>query len=142
VRDEATVVTWLAANPDAETEGATFVVDPAGVLRIAPRRSEHVACAGGGAVLAAGEIRFARLAGGRVEVVEVSNQSTGYCPDPDCWPAVAAALAAAGIRAPTGFTSACVFRRCGACGQTNLVKEAWFVCATCDAELPATWNFG
>lgn len=37
-------------------EPFTYVVDVDGVLRLAPRRSEHVACAGGGEVLAAGEI--------------------------------------------------------------------------------------
>ncbi|MEU6730442.1 hypothetical protein ABZ917_42625 [Nonomuraea wenchangensis] len=34
-----------------------------GVLLLAPRRSEHVACAGGRPVLSAGEISFAREAG-------------------------------------------------------------------------------
>src|SRR5688500_1872895 len=86
---------WLAANPDALGEGATYVVGLQGRLRLAPRRSEHVACAGGEEVLAAGEIRFQR-AGSRLTVAEVSNQSTGYCPDTDCWAAVALALGRAG----------------------------------------------
>lgn len=131
---------WLQAEPDALGEGATYVVDRHGRLRLAPRRSEHVDCAGGDAVLAAGELRFAR-AGDRFVVREVSNQSTGYCPDPDCWPAVAAALTAAGLVAPPGFTRAFVFRRCPRCDQINLVKEDWFVCAACDADLPRAWNF-
>jgi hypothetical protein len=59
----------------------TFVVDEHGSLLIADRRSEHVACACGRPVLSAGEM-FVR--GG--EVVEVSNQSTGYCPEPESWP--------------------------------------------------------
>jgi hypothetical protein len=29
-----------------------------------------------------------------------------------------------------------------ACGQINLIKDAVFQCDDCDAELPATWNFG
>jgi hypothetical protein len=132
---------WLLAHPEAEAEGATYVVDLAGRLRLAARRSEHIDCAGGGPVLAAGEIRFARAADRRFVVREVSNQSTGYCPDPDCWPAVARALAAAGLDAPGSFTRAFVFRRCPACAQINLVKDDWFACAACDAELPRARNF-
>jgi hypothetical protein len=71
----------------------------------------------------------------------VSNQSTGYCPDPDCWPAVAAALRSAGVAAPVGFTRRFVFRRCFTCGQINLIKDDWYVCAACDADLPRAWNF-
>lgn len=129
---------WLRAHPEGVSEGATFVVDVEGALRLAPRRSEHIDCAGGGEVLAAGEIRFTRAGG----VAEVTNLSTGYCPDPDCWPAVAAALAGAGVAVPAGFNYAFVFRRCPRCGQSNLIKEEWFVCACCDAELPVVWNFG
>ncbi|WP_218060602.1 hypothetical protein [Micromonospora sediminicola] len=65
-------------------EPATFVVDRHGTLRVAPRQNEHVACAAGQDVLAAGEITFAASNTGYV-VQAVSNQSTGYCPDPDCW---------------------------------------------------------
>src|SRR5947209_2641867 len=70
---------------------ATFVIEEGGGLRIADRRSEHVACASGGPVLSAGEVFF-RVEGDKVEVAEVSNQSTGYCPEPESWPSVAAAL--------------------------------------------------
>ena len=138
IRGRAEVEAWLAAHPEGVREGATYVVDLAGDLRLAPRRSEHIDCAGGGEVLAAGEIRFTRAG----EVAELTNQSTGYCPDPDCWPAVAAALAGAGLAVPAGFTHAFVFRRCPRCGQTNIIKEDWFVCACCDCELPRAWNFG
>ncbi|AKJ03031.1 hypothetical protein ATI61_113217 [Archangium gephyra] len=131
--------TWLAANPDALAEGATYVVDLQGRLRLAPRRSEHVACAGGEEVLAAGELRF-RRAGTTPCVAEVSNQSTGYCPDTDCWAAVALALGRAGVTAPPGFTHEVIFRRCERCGERNLVKEGWFVCVFCDADLPTGWN--
>src|SRR4051812_11691602 len=75
---------------------ATFVVDATGALRVADRRSEHVACAGGGPVQSAGEITLA-LSGTLVSVVAVSNQSTGFCPEPESWPAVRAALEAAGL---------------------------------------------
>src|SRR5262245_26937136 len=81
---------------------ATFVVDLTGVLLVADRHSEHVACAGRQPVRSAGEVTF-RLAGDAVEVAAVSNQSTGYCPEPESWPAVAAALSAAGLEPPEGF---------------------------------------
>ena len=129
----ADVARWLSAGDDI----ATYVVTADGVLRIANRRSEHVACAMGGDVLAAGELRFARA--GRV--LEASNLSTGYCPEPSCWDALAAALDRAGVVRPAALTSAFVFRRCDACGERNLVKDDVFACALCDAELPAAWNF-
>lgn len=137
VRTHDDLIAWLAANGDATSEGATYVVDLAGRLRLAPRRSEHIDCAGGQAVLAAGEVRFAR--GGAV--VELTNLSTGYCPDPECWPAVAAALASAGVAAPRGFTRRFVFRRCPGCAQINLIKDDFYVCGACDGELPRAWNF-
>lgn len=72
---------WIAERSAAEpAEPFTFVVGLDGTLRLAPRRSEHVACAGGAMVLNAGEIGFVREAD-RWAVSEVSNQSTGYCPD-------------------------------------------------------------
>jgi hypothetical protein len=121
------VAAWMVAEP------VTFVV----TLRVAPRRSEHVACARGEDVLAAGEMSF-----GPGPVVEaVSNQSTGYCPDPDSWPAVAAALDKAGISRPENFTDPVVFRRCPACGERNLVRDADFTCAPCGGSLPDRWNF-
>ncbi|HEY1082682.1 MAG TPA: hypothetical protein VGE29_10490 [Prosthecobacter sp.] len=55
---------------------ATFVIDSAGRLWIADRHSEHVACAAGTPVQAAGEICLER-SGSEVTVSEVSNQSTG-----------------------------------------------------------------
>ncbi len=54
-----------------------FVIGMDCALRLAPRRSEHVACAGGDMVLSAGEISFMSEAG-RWAVSAVSNQSTGY----------------------------------------------------------------
>jgi hypothetical protein len=59
----------------------TFVVDLRGALRIAPRQSEHVSCAGGEPVLAAGEFVL-RYANGSWSVCGATNQSTGYCPEP------------------------------------------------------------
>jgi hypothetical protein len=76
-----------------------------------------------------------------VEVEEISNQSTGFCPEPESWPVVAAALDTLGVRHPGRFTLAVVFRRCPACGERNVVKDGWFACGVCGADLPAEWNF-
>ncbi|MCB9759476.1 MAG: hypothetical protein H6739_06520 [Alphaproteobacteria bacterium] len=133
------LVAWLRAQGSREEEvTATFTVGLDGVLCVADRHAEHVACAGFRPVLAAGEMTFA---GDPPEVVGVTNQSTGYCPEPECWRAVAAALDRAGFRRPDGWTAAFVFRRCPACGQRNLVKDDWWRCAVCDAGLPRGWNF-
>jgi hypothetical protein len=134
---------WLGGQDRRDLrEPFTFVVDLEGRLRLAPRRTEHVACAGGGHVLAAGEISWVPDDENEWTVGEVSNQSTGYCPDPDCWDALAAALDRAGLRHPGRFTHPVTFRRCEACGQRNIVRDAVFACAVCDAQLPAQWNFG
>ena len=134
---------WVEQSGQAADRGgritATFVVGPAGKLRLADRRSEHVACAGGGPVLAAGEITL-EIGGDAVGVEEVTNQSTGYCPEPESWPAVAAALKAAGLSVPEGYTVALVFRRCPRCGQIHVVKDRVFECSVCGAALPARWN--
>ncbi|WP_338865351.1 hypothetical protein [Myxococcus stipitatus] len=131
--------TWLSAHPDALIEGATYVVDLRACLKLAPRRSEHVACAGGEDVLAAGEMGFAARARG-ARVFAISNLSTGYCPDVSCWNAVVESLARAGLSAPPAFNPAALFRRCPVCAETTLVKEQWFVCTFCDADLPIDWN--
>ncbi|MFG3254119.1 hypothetical protein [Streptomyces sp. NPDC048172] len=134
---------WAGERTAAElTEPFTFVVGTEGTLRLAPRRSEHVACAGGEPVLGAGEIAFAREEGRRSRwtVSEVSNQSTGYCPDVSTWHAVAAALDRAGLGRPDGFTHEVVFRRCPDCKERAIVREGDFVCVFCGADLPRTWN--
>jgi hypothetical protein len=115
-------------------------VDLRGILRLAPRRSEHVACAGGERVPAApGEIGFGRE--GEVWVVdEVSNQSTGYCPDVTSWTAVSAALRRAGLEHPPAFTHAVVFRRCTGCREVGIVREGDYVCVFCGCDLPVEWN--
>ncbi|MFF9978965.1 hypothetical protein [Streptomyces erythrochromogenes] len=73
-------------------------------------------------------------------VGEVSNQSTGYCPDVASWAAVADALDAVGIGHPGAYTHAVVFRRCPACREVAIVREDDFVCVFCDGPLPARWN--
>jgi hypothetical protein len=118
---------------------ATFVITQDGTLRLADRHSEHVACAGGRAVRSAGEMSVAFGTDGW-EVREVSNQSTGYCPEPTSWPEVANALEAIPLLHPAHFTQAYLFRRCPACHQLNLIKDDVFACAVCDGELPTEWN--
>lgn len=131
---------WASTRTaDELSEPFTYVVDVDGILRLAPRRSEHVACAGGEAVLSAGEMSF-REESGRFVVDEVSNQSTGYCPDVGSWSAVSDALDRAGILHPAGFTQEVVFRRCVSCQQLNVVREDDFVCVFCDEVLPQEWN--
>ncbi|MGE0433463.1 MAG: hypothetical protein AB7K09_12365 [Planctomycetota bacterium] len=133
------------APPAGTSTICTYVVDAAGTLRLAPRRSEHVACAGGHPVLAAGEITFHRHCEQTtcLTVSEVSNLSLGYCPEPDaCLEALREALDAADVPHPQRLTSAYHFRRCPACGQLNTIKDDTFLCAACDAELPDEWNLG
>ncbi|NEB51923.1 hypothetical protein G3I48_06395 [Streptomyces griseus] len=114
---------WIARRSAAElAEPFTFVVGTDGVLRLAPRRSKHVACAGGGTVLSVGEIGFVRETG-QWAVSEVSNQSTGYCPDIGSWSEVARALDDVGHERPSGFTHAVVFRRCPGCQELNIVRH-------------------
>ncbi|MFF3601453.1 hypothetical protein [Kitasatospora indigofera] len=141
IGDAAEFARWAAARTaDELADPFTFVVAADGFLRLAPRRSEHVVCAGGEAVLGAGEAGFRRSGSGGWSVDFVSNQSTGYCPDVTCWPAVARALDRAGLEHPGGFTYAVVFRRCPACQELNIVREEHFVCVFCDTGLPGWWN--
>ena len=79
---------------------------------------------------------------GRAEwsVSDISNQSTGYCPDPDSWPAVAVALNRIDVAHPGDFTHKVAFRRFPACGQLNIVRDGGFACAVCDSPLPAQPN--
>ena len=133
------ILAWVRAthqHPDAAgCVIATFVIDPAGALRVADRHSEHLACAAGGLVQSAGEITWV-LDGASVEVEAVSNQSTGFCPEPESWPAGEAALRSVGLTPPTGFNPACIFRCCEHCSSICLIKDDVFACALCEAELP------
>jgi hypothetical protein len=141
VRSPQDVRDWAQETRQDRPAGcviATYVVDQRGLLLIADRRSEHVACAGGQPVQSAGEITF-EIDRGAV-VTAISNQSTGYCPEPESWPAVSAALALAGLSAPDGFTLACDFRRCPKCAGINLIKDGVFACDVCGADLPAGYN--
>jgi hypothetical protein len=98
-------VGWIVEQPAAQlAEPFTCVVGTDGALRPAPRRSEHVACAGGDMVLCTGEIGFTREAD-RWTVSEVGNQSTGYCPDAGSWVEVARTPDAVELRRPSGPAS-------------------------------------
>jgi hypothetical protein len=134
---------WVRTNGPKQTGGLigiTFVVDEEGFLRIADRHTEHVACAAGNAVLSAGEL-FLRVHDKSLCVEEASNQSTGYCPEPESWTEVERILEHIGVTHPGRFTTEIVFRLCPSCGERNIVKDFWFVCAICESELPASWNF-
>jgi hypothetical protein len=118
---------------------ATYIVDLESRFWLADRRSEHVACARGQAVLAAGEIAW-EVASGVVEIVEGTNQSTGYCPTPESWHMVSAVLETIGVDLPPTWTRTFLFRRC-LCGQINLIKDDVFECAVCGQALSLAWNF-
>lgn len=85
---------------------------------------------------AAGEIAFT----GAWSASHVTNHSTGYCPDITSWSVVAAALGRLGISHPGGFTPAVVFRRCVDCREVNVVRDDFYVCVFCEADLPTAWN--
>ncbi|MGW0903474.1 hypothetical protein [Streptomyces sp. NPDC002853] len=126
---------FLAARDQDElSQPFTFVIDMSHTLLLAPRRSEHVACAGGNTVLAAGEMGFTRSSG-RWSATYISNQSTGYCPGNASWPTVESCLGHVGIYCGTGFTHPITFRHCSACREWNTVKDCHFVCVFCDGDL-------
>ena len=118
----------------------TFIIDLDENLWIADRHSEHVACAGGRDVLAAGELVF-QFEKDQVEIIDVSNQSTGYCPEPECWDIVGPVLDRLQIDHPKHFSAAFTFRRCESCRAINIVKEGVFECAICGHALNEKWNF-
>ncbi len=88
---------WLGtADTDRMPDGAcvaTFVISIDHNLLLAPRRTEHVACASGDPVLSVGEITIDQ----DLIVTEITNQSTGYCPEPESWDAVETALDRVGV---------------------------------------------
>jgi len=119
---------------------ATFIINEQKELVISDRHSEHVMCAGGRSVLAAGEITFS-FEKEDVFVSEISNQSTGYCPKPASWEIVEFVLNTLVIEHPEYFTAAFEFRYCEHCETTNLIKEEIYECAVCGADLAVEWNF-
>jgi hypothetical protein len=118
----------------------TYIVTRDGHLRVSDRHTEHVACARGEAVLAAGELEL-QVDKSAIAILGITNQSTGYCPEPSCFSAVAQALVLIDLRASAGFTHEFIFRRCPTCHGITIVKEDDFECA-CGESLPRSWNFG
>lgn len=141
IRNVRDIETWLETGPTEQLPDgswvATFTISTDQILYLAPRRSEHVACASGGPVLSAGEVTI----DDEFNIAEISNQSTGFCPEPDSWKSVQPVLDQLGLNHPGEFTNAVVFRRCPKCKERNIVKDSWFYCQICDAKLPDTWNF-
>jgi len=118
---------------------ATYIIDLNGNLLIAARHSEHVTGAGGENVLSAGEITF-NIESKTVIVTEVTNQSTGYCPEPESWQYVSEVLDKAELKHPESFGREFIFRRCNKCNALNVVKEEWYVCLECNEDLIKSWN--
>ena len=132
--------TWLMElhDTDPDAEGwATYTVTTDGRLRVAHRRTEHVACAGGMPVLGAGEVQF----DANGTVAWLSHYSSGYCPDATCFEFVGEAFGGAGVAVPPAFSHAVVFRKCPSCGERNVIKDDDFTCALCEATVPEEWNF-
>ena len=125
VRTAEDVANWLRSHPTerlvSEAWIATFTIGADEILYLAPRRSEHVACAAGGPVLSAGEITI----DDELNVIEISNQSTGFCPEPESWHSVETVLDRIGLQHPREFTTAVIFRRCTKCGERSIVKDSW-----------------
>jgi len=143
IRCEADAISFMKLENDLRKPfqvTTTFIVDAGGLLWIADRHSEHIACARGGSVQAAGEMTFTG-ANQRILEIEASNLSTGYCPKPECWGAVEQALKICELPHGDALATAYDFRRCVDCGMRNLVKDSCFECSVCGGELPLQWNF-
>jgi hypothetical protein len=145
IRSIADLKNWIENICDRQTMAAnlivaTFVIDRDGNLRLADRHSEHVACAGGESVLAAGEI-FISYDRAYLEISDITNQSTGYCPKITSWQYVEAALDRIPIAHPPHFTTEFTFRRCDDCSQINVIKDNLFICSVCNSILSDEWNF-
>jgi hypothetical protein len=143
IQSQEDVRQWIAAGERSLRSGSsfvlTFILDASGSLWIADRHSEHVQCARGGPVLSAGEMTF-QYEKREITVAAITNQSTGYCPEPKSWIAVAPALDHARIQRPDYWTHAFEFRRCPSCGNINIIKEDWFSCGVCEAALTLEYN--
>ncbi|NET10889.1 MAG: hypothetical protein F6K16_40630, partial [Symploca sp. SIO2B6] len=135
------LITWLSLGLTERTADsnwiATFTISVERILNIAPRRSEHIACSAGNPVLSAGEMTI----DGQYRITEISNQSTGFCPEPESWQIVESTLNQIGLQHPGEFTNPMIFRCCPNCNECNIVKDAWYVCMICGAKLPEKWNF-
>lgn len=137
------VRTWMSEHSrEVDIEGniaATYVVDTNLQFWIADRGSEHVACARLGDVISAGEVFFSESKAGPY-IDHITNQSTGYCPEPSSWPAITKALLDSDLEFPHCFDPEFTFRRCTNCEDLSVVKEGFFVCLACNTDLPADYN--
>ncbi len=125
------------------TFAATWILDTCRQMWIADRHSEHVACARGEPVISAGEVFFLTEGKTEVWIDRISNQSTGYCPEVGSWEVVQTVLESFGLAGiPQEFDPACEFRRCDRCDALSLVKDAYYDCLSCGADLPREWNVG
>lgn len=130
------IVAW--SQEYSHSRITTFIIDEHKNLWIADRHCEHVACARGKAVFAAGEMTFSLDA---AQVLFVTNQSTGYCPQPESWQVLSEVLAKTDMHYPEYFNKAFHFRRCTKCKQINIIKDNIYECAICQAQLDTKWNF-
>jgi hypothetical protein len=144
IQSSEDILTWMGFTRLDSRPGhqvvATFVVDELGRLRLADRRSEHVVCAGGRPVRTAGEICFSLSSDPGLKVEWMTNQSTGYCPEPESSIAVRTALSCLGIEAPERYDPEFQFRGCPSCGSITLIKDDLYECGICLAVLPLEWN--
>jgi hypothetical protein len=118
----------------------TFIMDADQRLWVADQRSEHGVCARSQPVAAAGEITLAGR-DDRLTVAAITNQSTGYCPEPDNWAVVGATLDRLKLTHPGHYTTCFHFRHCDRCGTTHVIKDECYECAVCQAPLNKLWNF-
>ena len=137
------VGSWMIDHRDEldieECIAATYVIDSGGLFWIADRSSEHVACARVGEVLSAGEVFFSGI--NEVPYIDrITNQSTGYCPEPLSWHAVTESLSSVGIIFPSEFDPAFEFRHCEKCDTLNIVKDEYYTCMSCYEDLPEIYN--
>lgn len=140
IQSSADLVRWRLLISDLERDGtaaSTYVITEDQELWVADRRSEHVSCARGLRVIAAGEVFLNR--DGTID--RMTNQSTGYCPSKESWTGVEETLRSLKIACPSGgFDPAFEFRRCTSCDEVQLVKDDFYYCTTCSTELNAEWN--
>ncbi|MFI8189396.1 hypothetical protein ACIF8T_11470 [Streptomyces sp. NPDC085946] len=137
-----------AAERGAAERGAAERAEPLALLvaadglpRPAPRRSGHVARAGGRTVPAAGRTVFRRTGVGRTAHA-AGNHPPGHCPDPapDSWHAVARAPARAGAGRPRGSAHAVAPRRRTRCRERGDVRGGGPVRVLRGSDLPPERN--